>query len=295
MDFDLAIGIFLTVVGITGNTIVLLVFTRKMFRETSIFRFLIAITICDSLNLAFLWPINYADFFQLNSNLMECKFVMYFTSLVFTIDPWLILLCSLDRVLSAVHSSGFHLRKTLKFQLLEISVIIIIMIILNAPIFYFTKIIEFENTTSCGFDEKIPYIGFQLDSYIGFVSVLIPFILMLLSTFLIWHTLMKKKKMGIINPRNWKKDKQLVKIMIIVDLYYLICNIPYYAYVLYFDALNINYYTLLGYNFVNDLSIAFNSFCFFVYFLSIKLFRSYILKRICCKSKLICDNRVEHG
>ena len=276
IDSNLIITICLTVIGLFGNLLATFIFSRKKFTEIAMFRYLISVNICNMINLLFVWPLNYPDLFKMTTNLISCKLIMYLSTLFYSLNPWLLLSCSLDRMLLVLYPHKFHFRKHLKYQLLEIIVFMIFMILTNIPIYVYFDLIQSSNSTSCGYTDIIPI---TLDIYVSLVSVIIPSILMILSTSMVGYRLVKKKTLLQRKKERYNKDKKLIFALIAIDLFYFICNLPYSVFLLYYDFFHLNPFIMPGYNFFNNLTTVYNAFSFFTYFLSNSLVRNYILQK----------------
>ena len=260
-----------TVIGLVGNSLVLYVFSRKEFREKAMFRYLIAATIFDILNLLLLWFYNYPEQFKMNTYSFNCKIIVYLVNFAYSTNPWFILLSTFDRFLHVYYPHKFKFRNRLNFQLTQIALIIILMLIINLPFYFYFDLSGSLNETSCGYVENI--------EMIGFIAVLLPFILMILSTVLIANKLIGKK-IDQTNRIKHKNEKQFIKILISMDLFFLICNLPSCIYILTSDLMSINYFGTFTYILVNDLTLVYNSFSFFVYFFCNKLFKRYFLSML---------------
>ena len=190
---NISTTIIFSVIGVIGNVLILHIFTRKEFLRKSMFRYLIVAALLDIINLILLWPYNYPDFFQVDTNLMSCKFIMYLSNFAYSANPWFILLSTFDRFLHVYYPHKFKFRNRLKFQLTQMIFITIFMLIINLPFYFYFDLSGPSNYTSCGYVEDIEVIGFTLDFYVSLEAVLVPFVLMLVSTTLIGYKLMTKK------------------------------------------------------------------------------------------------------
>ena len=287
LDNHFIFDIILTIIGLIGNGFVLYVLTRKQFIKITLYRYLIAITISDVINLLFLWPMNYHHLFLMDSNSINCKSIMFTSSMFNSVTPWFILLSSFDRFLSIKYPLTYQYRKNLKYQIFAIFIITVVMILLNIPEFIFFDVTKDENNvTSCGYSDEN---ALACDIYYELFSLFVPFGLMIIITSLIGYILIKNKTSLQTNETKYKKNKHLIKVLIVLDLYFLICNLPYGIFTIYYAVLNINAYNSVGYTIVNDLTIVYNSFNFFVYMLSNKNFRKYFLERFCCKNCVVSN------
>ena len=181
-----------------------------------------------------------------------------------------------------------------KFQALEMGTLLTVLMIINLPFYFYTDIIDADNDTYCGYEDK-EFIHFYLDLYAALLDVLIPFILMILSTGLVCYRLMFKKTSLPRNNKKYKKDKQLISPLIIFDVFFLICNLPFYIFVVTVDALSINYIGTFLYDALDVLTIVYNAFYFFVFFFSNTLFRDHVYSLFYRKSKNAAIKRSNPG
>ena len=245
----------------------------------------IFVDICDLVNLLAMWPYSYPDYFKMRTNSISCKSIIYLANVFYSAAAWFSLLCSLDRFLSVFFSANFGFRKKFKYQVLLIGIIGIIMIIINAPFYLYFDVIGAPNDTVCGYVEDIPYIGFTMDLHGALSAVFVPFFLMILSSALIGWRLIKKKSLQQANPKKYKKDKRLIRILFSLDLFFLLCNLPSSILTIVADLYNINYFGTFLHKLVNNLTIVYNILKFFVYFVSNNLFREHFISSICCIRK----------
>ena len=70
---NLSVSTTLTTIGILGNTIVLIVFSKPKFRKESTFRYLIVSTLGSTVKVLFIWPLAFPDFFMMNQVSLICK------------------------------------------------------------------------------------------------------------------------------------------------------------------------------------------------------------------------------
>ena len=112
------------------------------------------------------------------------------------------------------------------------------------------------------------------------LALLIPFSIMTISTYLIWYELSKKRTNLQENRKRFEKDLQLLKTLCFMDVYFLLCNLPYCIYIIVYDLLQINAIETLGFFIVCIFSYIFSSFNFFIYFFFNKRFFEYFLSMI---------------
>lgn len=288
--FNLISSILLTAIGLVGNTIVIFILLQKQFRKVSLFRYLIMATIIDTLNFLFIWPANHPNFFYLNRIPIICKLFQYLSYVVYQLSVWIIVLSSIDRFLAVKYSHKFHSRNKFKYQSGAVFIIFVVLMLVDIPFFLSYDVYEHGNETFCGYNPSSISIGFYMDLLNSFISTFVPFVLMILSTFIIGHHLIKHKTKLIRNKNNFTKELQFVKVMCAIDIFYLICTLPFCILTVTYDALGVNYFGTLEFSIVNFLTYVYSSFDFFIYFSCNKLFREYFMAIIRCRRKKEISN-----
>ena len=271
---NLLVSSILTAIGFVGNGILVFVFTRNKFIEVTMFRLLTVTSIWNFFYIFMLWPFNFPDFFQINVNVSICKLVIYFGYIFYSFSPWLVLLCSFDRVLIVVYPTKFKFRNKFKFQFIVTFLLLFIVCLLNIPFGYFSDLNGSLNDTYCGYTETLYLISIKIDLYLSILFFFLPFFLMILCTAVISFTLIKKRTIR--NAEQHEKDKQFIITLFSLDLFYFICNLPYIVYILSYDAFDLVYFNTTGYIIFNHFFTIHISFNVFVNFFSNKLFRNYI-------------------
>ena len=287
--FSLIAAIVLTIVGVIGNPIVFFILTKSRFRNVSIFRYSIVSVVNDSFVLITMWPYNFPEAFQMNTSSISCKLSQYFGYLFYQFCSWIIVLSSIDRLLSVKYATRFQFRNKLKYQALALSVIFVVILFLDIPFYsYFDIHVQSNNSTLCATNDI--FIQFYIDLTNLLISTIIPFFIMVLCTILIGHTLITQKSRLMENRRTYKKELQYVKVLYALDAFFLICNLPFCIQQLISDGFTINnkpyFFQTFIFNVTNSIIYIQNAFAFFVYFISNKGFRKYFL------SIIIPNNRV---
>jgi di/tricarboxylate transporter len=129
---------------------------------------------------------------------------------------------------------------------------------------------EQSNQTNClAIDDQINfYLNFG-----SFISgIFIPFILMIILTFLIGYCLIKNKQ-RINYTKSLRKEKRLITITIVISAVFLITNLPFYIQWLVNANVYLNGTIYLIYSLANQLTYVYNSIGFFVCLLSNSVFR----------------------
>ena len=263
----IATGI-LTIIGLFGNPYVIYNFTRKQFLKVSIFRYLIASIIADTVNLLSNWPLVFPDVFLINELSLSCKIFNYFFNVPYQVSPWILGWDSIDLYLS-IKGIKSRYRKKFKYQLLAILFIVVFISIANVPLILNYGVDAVEGCMIINAELLI-----YLDIWNGLLSIIIPFIIMCFSAFFIWLELLKKReKLREENKKNYETQVKFFKILCIMDIYLLVCYLPYSIDVIVNDILSINSFSTLSFYIVNCISNVFPACNVLIYFIFNKLFR----------------------
>jgi hypothetical protein len=276
----------LTIVALIGNTWTCYIFTREKFRKVSMFFYLAIGNVVNLLLMLTIWPDSLAkSLFKFDSLLFSCKFFSFITFFLSDLGPWVIALGSLDRLLSVKYSRRFQFRNKFKYQLFIVLIITTFITIVNLPLLIYLEI-QIQNSTTliCNYKSNFEYLVNYMGIKTNIVSLLLPFLLMLISTILIAHHLIKNKKKLDSSRTKFKKEIRYVRVVVSVDLFYFVTNAPALVKAIIFRALNITYSNIWMTLTLNLLLAFYLSADFFVYFWCNKLFRDYVyfLIRCCC-------------
>lgn len=285
-NFNLFSNGILTAIGLVGNTLVIYILLQPEFIKISMFRYLIAATIFDTWNLLLCWPSIFPDAFFVNQLSLSCKLYLYLFYIPFSASPWTFSLSSIDRYLSVKYPAN-KTKNKFKYQLLAIILVTISISLVYIP-FYIYHDIDTVNGTGC-----VPtsfLIEFYLDLLDTVVSTVIPFTIMIVSTCLISYQLVTQKAKLQQNKKKFEKEMQLIKTLCIMDIYFLICNLPYCVLTVVDDLMGINYFGTFAFYVLNALTYVFSSCDFFVYLIFNKLFRKHFFSMIsCCRKKEVTN------
>ena len=276
-DFNFISTTVLTAIGLVGNSLVVFILSRPEFLKVPMFRYLIAATIFDTINVLLSWPSVYPDAFQVNNLPISCKLYIYLFYIPFQASPWIIALSSVDRYLSIKYPKSLNFRNQFKYQLLAIIIILIGILLIDIPFYIYHDVLS--NETGCVPTEY--KIEFYLDVLDALISTIIPFIIMILSTILTSCLIVSQKaKLQKDNSKKFQKEMQLIKVLLAMDIYFLICNLPYCILTIVDDVLAINYFGTFSFYILNALTYVFSSCDFIIYFSFNKLFRKHFLSMI---------------
>ena len=288
----------LTIVCLIGNSFAFYIFTRESFRRVSMFFYLAIGTVVNILMMLTIWPVSASkDLFKFHSNLFSCKFFTYITFFLAEISPWMITLGSLDRLISVKYFRRFQFRNKLKYQIGIVFIIAVSIALFNLPVLLYNTIgLNRANQTRCGLEIHNLYVGQYLMIKTDFISLFVPFVLMLFSTITIGQYMIANKKKMSINRTKFQKELQYVKTVVSMDFFFFITNSPviFKGLIQLIAFLSGAYPPLLNdiwFRLIADTLLAiYFAADFFVYFAFNKLFRKYFKTMIHCKMIQSCVN-----
>ena len=231
----------ISIIGVCTNALSYIVFSRRRFQNTIFrvyFRFLI---ITDTF--ALLLPINkllewnFNIYISDHSNFL-CKLRSYFAYTVIPVSGWMIVIISLDRMLSILYPARFLFRKNKIFQVSMCLSILVYLLIFYSPIlsYFIQTSIYFDNETNITTEwiicqnESIPIEWLDM-----FQSNLVPFSLMITFSSLTIRSIFRSRSNNIsVGSSTKKKDIKFAVTSISLNLIYLFLNFPYLIFTLLF-------------------------------------------------------------
>ena len=138
------------------------------------------------------------------------------------------------------------------------------------------------NQTVC--TETNALIGLNIDLLNFLITAILPFFIMIFCSISIAYKFMKKKESINNDKTKLKKEIQLAKTMISMDIFFLVCNLPFCIQQLIIDCFELDNklleYGILVFDVTNSIIYIHNSCSFFVYLAFNKMFRNHFLKMI---------------
>lgn len=297
---------FIIILGVIGNILSLLVYSRKKF-ENTIFKILFkTIAIFDLI--ATIVPLHSYFLFKFNYDInllseFSCRFFEYLIYVISPCSTYILVYVSFDRMMNVMNSNLFKFRNSKQFQIRLCWFIFIFNFIFYLPIPYHKELLVMMQNSS----KKRTECFLNDDGFIHWVdlfySTLIPFVLMLIFTTITIVSLFRSRKRTIgIKPKDIKFAITSISIDISffllvgpLTLYFLIVNyvrIDYDTFLVYFIffcsfySLNysIRFYIYIFVNsifrreFKNMILEFFNDYCHFRYYLNqFRLFLDFLV------------------
>jgi hypothetical protein len=279
-------SVVLVIFAIVGHSFNFYIFTRPKFLKESIFRYFLASEIVSLTTIIMLGIYNVPKLLKWNFTSMFCKILTYIFYTIFDFYPWISVLNSIDRLLSLKFESRYKFIKKLKYQLLALFSILFIMLLINIPRIFYDDV---SHLTMCSINDVEK--GFYIYLSHLIISNLLPSLIMIFCTCFIVYQLVIKKKRICQKITNYNREKNFVKSVLTMDLWFFICITP-------FTLITFFHYTDVYVNVNNDdlwkllfhicvILTSIESTCkFFVYYFCNSLFREYflLLFRFCLRS-----------
>jgi hypothetical protein len=242
------------IVGILGNILAFVVFSRKKFQNTIFSTYFRALLVVDTIGLLyltiekFLWfeyHINLRDF-----NVILCRITMPFAYSIPAISAYITVMISFDRWLTIAKPTVLLIRKKRKFQIIVCITIIITTFLYNGQLFFSYIVPTKDNWQDC------TIINENLLSTMDLINTtILPFTLMLLFTLLTINAVFVSRRRirnNILNNRvatannqilssvdfSRKRDIRFVITSILLNIIFLVLNAPHTTF--YFVMRNIN-------------------------------------------------------
>jgi hypothetical protein len=228
---ELAIIITLLVVliinGLFGNIISIFIFSNKEFRKqppafylnVKSFVNIIALLYLPFTTLPIIWPIN--D--------LACKFFFGIMLAGSEYQSFMVSICSIDRLITVFAPFKYLSKNKMKFQ---IPLVVILSIVITGfvipAVYFYDKETTSDNQTLCAFsnDPKLIWAFDYLKIQFILFRTIIPFILMIVSSSLIyWKIKSNKRKVGTLNAIQ-KKAYQLGITLIVMDILFCLFRLP---------------------------------------------------------------------
>ena len=174
--------------GFFGNPLLMFIVTRPQFRDKSLFRFLAISSFFNMWRLIMWIMATFSSTIGINSSPIACKMFYYFGYLPHESSTWIELWSGIDRYISVKFPQNLKFRNTLKYQALIVLIIMVINMLLN--IAYPIEVDVVSNVC------LVTKFSLALANSIAmtFHSTLIPGVLMVLFTILIYKQLSYQRK-----------------------------------------------------------------------------------------------------
>ena len=266
--------------GLIGNVLSIIVFSRKTFRNNSISTYCIALAIIESItavefvicvyNLAY--NINLPD-----QSVSLCKFTFSIAIYMNAIQPWIIVAFSIDKILS-MRTRSIPILKKKWFQWSIVAGIVLFNLALYIYIPILIRIAEiFPGYFMCDLSTIGFFNIYMLSNILS--TCLIPFLAMLITSILTIRLLIKSRKSieksGHLTKDRKSRDRKYAITSLTFNITFIVLKAPVATFFLmsaYFSYFNLYFYRISFILFFLDMSIS-----FFIHSITNSLFRREIL------------------
>jgi hypothetical protein len=233
MNFQSELAIIITVlvvliiIGLFGNIISIFIFSDNEFRKQPPAFYLIVASFVNIITLLYLpftalpviWPIN--DF--------ACKFFGGILLASSEYQSFMVSICSIDRLITVFYQFKYLFKNKNKFQIPLIVILLIVITGFVIPaVYFYDKETTSDNQTFCSFsnDPKLIWAFYYFKIQLILFRTIIPFLLMIVSSILIyWKIKSNKRKLGTLNATQ-KKAYQLGITLIVMDILFVVFRLP---------------------------------------------------------------------
>lgn len=234
------------IMGITGNFISLMVFSRKKFKNTLFEVYFRVLSVVDTFTLMYVLVdfINYKYGINLYlTNYTLCKLGLYLVYVVAPMSGWILVTVSFDRMVNVLNPSSLKFRNEKLFQIGICLFILIYNLAFYSPLIMFTEYkMVFSNETKrnesneslveCNLNDN--GLTYRMDF---FNSTLFPFCLMIsFSLITIKKLFTSKNRIRSISPR----DIRFAFTSLSLDFAFLVLNLPISLYLFLANYLHLN-------------------------------------------------------
>ena len=233
-DFTVSITrIIVILIGIIGNIISFIVFSRKTFRNNSISTYLRALAVADCLTLIQIFQdiyvLAYATAF-VNESDFTCKIFYYLWMEYTSLPGWILVAFSIDKMLN-MRTSTPKILKSKLFQWSLVARITIFHILIYSELLVSLKIVLARGVYMCNL-YFLDY--FSIFTYAQLsISCLIPFAIMLITTIFTIRSLSKSRssleRLGKGDKKRKSRDVKYAASSVAFNVFFVVCKVPLFV------------------------------------------------------------------
>jgi hypothetical protein len=288
---SIIISIVLYISGGFGNTISIIIFTNKEFIKQPSTVYLIGTFSANIIHIILVPAMMLISLWQLN--VVNCKIFFGSVVILSELEAWLLTMCSVDRLITVMLPHKFLFKNTSKFQLRAIGLMFIIILVLITPfMFHYNTDINTQNKTLCSFPHETDLLWafFYFKTQFLLFRAVLPFSIMIISSIVtVWKIVKNKNRLNMVRNHNNKKEIQLAKSLVAMDLFFIAFRLPLIFYV----SGNRNDVDRIIFSFEYSLIMAVgslnNAFLFLVFIIFNKVYRDLFFKYMRCKNNKVAS------
>jgi hypothetical protein len=285
LEWIILISILL--VGLIGNSLGLIVFTRTRTKKLPSHIVYIALAIIDIAYLIFaisdeLLTIQNVSLYELSD--LSCRLNSFISYAVFPISNWLLSVISLGKYL-AIQFPQTKLNKSIFTQIISIVLVSVYNLAFNSPVLFVNNSFKQNDSNNNTCIEKMKEKDILIETIQLVNSCILPFLVMLIFTLLLLCTIFKSRIRMLrlsnrVNQLKLKKDIQFAISSILINFIFFLMNFPACVYETLYPSDKTDLYTCL-------MCLFYSSFCikFYILFFSNSVFRKQSLIALKFKQK----------
>ena len=219
---SIIVRVILEVCAVFGNTLVVIIYNTKRFRNQSMSRYLMVQGVFSTIFANLHWAYSLSLDFAFSE--FVCRYLLFVMMAFYQLTSIVSSIISIDRFISVKYPKGFTFKNNLSFQIIFILVSFVASLLIETPYAIYSVPVRNGNfTTTCGFNP--PTSGDILSMNMLVTCSLIPFAIMTVSSIGI-YILLKRSKTRISKSSDLKKEFNMFKTLMGLNLFFFICNAP---------------------------------------------------------------------
>jgi hypothetical protein len=228
-DIIIYAGLPFTIIGIIGNILNLIIFTREKFRKLSIGFYLSCLSASDIFQtyLVLCFYFQKYDIILENTSKFMCKLHNYLYATLPLISAWIIVIVAVDRLISVkfIHATKWTNKRACQVFIVLTILVIIALLNLHCFIIYDLKPNEL-NENVCVVSNENFVLSQRFIFYNCLVSItLVPFTIMTICTCSTITTLISSRK-RINNGKSLERETRFAILLVVLNIVFLIFYVP---------------------------------------------------------------------
>jgi hypothetical protein len=285
--FLISCCILFIIIGLFGNIISVFIFLSKEFLNLPTSFYLVSSTFLNLISLLYLPVIVFSEIWTTST--ISCKILGGFSLVLVEIQSWVYVLCSVDRYITTAFPAKFKFKNKQSFQITTLLSCSMILLGLCAPVIYTYERFDVKFSQSnqtyglCTNPPELAWVYVYLQYQFPLFRVIIPFIITIFaSTGTIYTLCASKRRVGITEWVNMKKEVQFAKALIIMDFLFIFFRLPQFINTVINNSTETFLYSF-SYSAFCVLGAVHNTFIFFIFIVFNRIYRDLFLRYIFCR------------
>ena len=285
--FTAIISSILSMLGIIGNIISIIIFKSKELKHKSTTVYLTSVCCLNIITSIYLPLEMVPSIMYINET--NCKIFIALAIIIPQIKSWLIAFCSIDRLLFIIAPTKFMFKENFKFIIILIGSTVLIALASASPlIFYYTTENNPKNQTICKLPSEPSSAWMLVYSQQHFLfRTIAPFITIIVSSLIISWKIWRRK----FESNNFEKDIPLTKSLVALGISLIVFRLPIIIYMFTSNKGENRFIFSFTYSLffaISDLNVAF---LIFLFLIVNKKYRKLFVKYFCCNSTKVLNQR----